>query len=175
MRTNDRPRVQRIWPATSHISLYNHLTVHGTLWKLLSTYQEHLNINEYTRIRSCAIEIYILRNRRRTLEINTPYTDIVSYNFISDEDHISNQRDANFYAHLLIATLTTCFGRHSPIIRSSETVCAVYGTMIFMYKDARCHEHNINFWCHLCTHTCKLLPFCAARWFTTTQLINKLV
>jgi len=35
------------------------------------------------------------------------------------EDHISNQQDAIFYAHLLIATLSTCFGRHSHIIRSS--------------------------------------------------------
>jgi len=35
-------------------------------------YQEHLNINDYTHIRSCAIQIYILRNRRWTQEINTP-------------------------------------------------------------------------------------------------------
>ena len=49
------------------------------------------------------------------------------------EDHISNQRDATFYAHLLIATLSTRFGRHSPIIRSSGTVCAAYGTVMLVY------------------------------------------
>jgi len=49
------------------------------------------------------------------------------------EDRISNQRDATFYAHLLIATLSTCFGRHSPIIRSSGTVCAAYGTVMLIY------------------------------------------
>jgi hypothetical protein len=49
------------------------------------------------------------------------------------EDHISNQRDATFYAHLLIATLSTCFGRNSPIIRSSGTVCAAYGTVMLIY------------------------------------------
>jgi hypothetical protein len=49
------------------------------------------------------------------------------------EDQISNQRDATFYAHLLITTLSTCFGRHSPIIRSSGTVCAAYGTVMLIY------------------------------------------
>jgi len=49
------------------------------------------------------------------------------------EDHISNQRDATFYAHLFIATLSTCFGSHSPIIRSSGTVCAAYGTVMLIY------------------------------------------
>ena len=49
------------------------------------------------------------------------------------EDHRSNQRDTTFYAHLLIATLSTCFGRHSPIIRSSGTVCATYGTVMLIY------------------------------------------
>ena len=49
------------------------------------------------------------------------------------EDHISNQLDETFYAHLLIATLSTCFGRHSPIIRSSGTVWAVYGNVMLIY------------------------------------------
>ena len=49
------------------------------------------------------------------------------------EEHISNQREATFYAHLLIAALSTCFGRHSPIIRSSGTVCAAYGTVMLIY------------------------------------------
>jgi len=49
------------------------------------------------------------------------------------EDHISNQRDVTFYAHLLIATLSTCFGPHSPIIRSSGTVCAAYSTAMLIY------------------------------------------
>jgi len=53
-------------------------------------------------------------------------------NFIY-EDHISNQRDATFYAHLLIATISTCFGRHSPIIRSSGTVCVAYSTVMLIY------------------------------------------
>jgi hypothetical protein len=51
----------------------------------------------------------------------------------SYEDHISNQRDATFCAHLLIATLSTRFGRHSPIIRSTGTVCAAYGTVMLIY------------------------------------------
>jgi hypothetical protein len=49
------------------------------------------------------------------------------------EDHISNQRDATFYAHLLIATHSTCFGRHSSIIRSSRNACAAYGTVMLIY------------------------------------------
>ena len=49
------------------------------------------------------------------------------------EDHLSNQRDATFYVHLFIATLSACFGRHSPIIRSSEIVCAAYGTVMLIY------------------------------------------
>ena len=49
------------------------------------------------------------------------------------EDHKSNQRDAAFYTHLLIATLSTCFGCHSPIIRSSGTVCAACGTVMLIY------------------------------------------
>jgi hypothetical protein len=49
------------------------------------------------------------------------------------EDHISNRRDATFCAHLLIVTLSTCFGRHSPIIESSETVCAANGTVMLLY------------------------------------------
>jgi hypothetical protein len=48
------------------------------------------------------------------------------------EDHINNQRYATFYAHLLIATHSTCFGRHSPIIRSSGTVFAAYGTVMLI-------------------------------------------
>ena len=49
------------------------------------------------------------------------------------EDHIINQRDATFYADLLTVTLSTCFGRHSPIIRNSGTVCAAYGTVMLIY------------------------------------------
>ena len=49
------------------------------------------------------------------------------------EDHISNQQDATLYARLLIATFSTCFGHHSPIIRSSGTVCAAYGTVMLIY------------------------------------------
>ena len=36
------------------------------------------------------------------------------------EDHISNQRDATFYA-LYWLQHSTCFGRHTPIVRSSGT------------------------------------------------------
>jgi hypothetical protein len=36
------------------------------------------------------------------------------------EDHISNQRDATFYVHLLIATLYTCFGRTRPSSGAQE-------------------------------------------------------
>ena len=48
------------------------------------------------------------------------------------EDHISSQRDATFYAHLLITKFSTCFDRHSPIIRISGTVCAAYGTVMLI-------------------------------------------
>jgi hypothetical protein len=49
------------------------------------------------------------------------------------ENQISNQWDATFYARLLITTLSTCFGCHSPIIRSSGTMCAAYGTVMLNY------------------------------------------
>jgi hypothetical protein len=62
------------------------------------------------------------------------------------EDHVSNQRDAIFYAHLLIATHSTCFGRHSPIIRSSGTVYAAYGTVMLIYVKTGSTILSMELW-----------------------------
>ena len=49
-----------------------------------------------------------------------------------DMEIICNQQDATFNA-LYWQQRCTCFGRFSPIVRSSETMCAAYGTDMLIY------------------------------------------
>ena len=72
------------------------------------------------------------------------------------EDHISNQRDATFYAHLLIATLymfRASLAHYQELrnwkhvvllsINEDKSCISLVTYMFFIYKDVRPHEYKI--------------------------------